>query len=213
MRRSRAGRLAAHVGVVAVVGALGLSAANGQETPPATAAAGDESAAMAAGGSAEGWLEVARERTVLRYAYVLGESGDGASGELLVVLADRELPETALASAALRDDLAAADEVRSLVARIPESIGGPTGQAGPGEIEVWFHHPRLPHGISLRGLAHFVRETETAARLEGRLVLGGEGTNLEAWFSAPILRGNFATWPEIAAEARTLPPDRTFEEV
>ena len=161
-------------------------------------------AATVGGGTAEGWLEVARERTELRYAWVLGESGDGASGELLVVLADRPLPEAALAGAALRDELAAKDEVRSLVARIPEAAG---------EIEVWFHHPRLPRGISLRGLAHFVRETETAARLEGRLVFSGEGTPFEVWFSAPIVRGETATWPEIEAEARTVPPPRAFEEV
>lgn len=156
------------------------------------------------GGTAQGWLEVARERTDLRYAWVLGEAGDGASGELLVVLSDRPLPETALASADARDELAAADEARALVARVPE---------GAGEIEVWFHHPRLPAGLSLRGLAHFVRESETAVRLEGRLVLSGDGTAFEAWFSAPIVRGETATWPEIAAEERALPEDRSFEEI
>ena len=180
---------------LALLGLLAATAVWAQETPaPATGE----------GGTAEGWLEVARERTELRYAWVLGEVGDGASGELLVVLADRPLPEAALASAARRDELAAADEVRSIVARIPEATG---------EIEVWFHHPRLPRGISLRGLAHFVRESESAARLEGRLVLSGEGTPFEAWFSAPIVRGETATWPEIEAEARTVPPPRAFEEV
>ncbi len=168
------------------------------EEPPASVAP------PIGGGTAQGWLEVARERTDLHYAWVLGEAGDGASGELLVVLADRPLPEAALASAALRDDLAATDEARTIVARVPE---------GAGEIEVWFHHPRLPRGISLRGLAHFVRESESAARLEGRLVLSAEGTPFEAWFSAPIVRGETATWPEIEAEARTVPPPRAFEEV
>jgi hypothetical protein len=168
----------------------------------AAAAGGDRQAAS--GGSAEGWLEVARERTVLRYAYVLGESGDGASGELRVVLADRELTEEAIASAAERDALAARDEARSLVAALP-------GDAG--EIEVWFHHPRLPRGISLRGLAHFVPESESVARLEGRLVLSGEGTNFEAWFSAPIVRRETGGWPEIAAAARIVPPERSFDEV
>lgn len=180
-----------------LLGLLAAGAAVAQE-PPAPPAP------PIGGGTAEGWLEVARERTDLHYAWVLGEAGDGASGELLVVLADRPLPEAALASASLRDELAAADEARSLVARIPE---------GAGEIEVWFHHPRLPRGISLRGLAHFVRETETAVRLEGRLVLSSEGTPFEAWFSAPIVRGETATWPEIEAEARTVPPPRAFEEV
>ena len=173
---------------------LAAGAALAQETPPPTVE----------GGTAEGWLEVARERTDLHYAWVLGEAGDGASGELLVVLSDRPLPEAALASADRRDELAAADEVRSIVARVPEAAG---------EIEVWFHHPRLPPGISLRGLAHFVRESETAVRLEGRLVLSGDGTAFEAWFSAPIVRGETATWPEIEAEARTIPPPRAFEEV
>ena len=180
-----------------LLGLLASAAAFTQETPASPAPA-------VGGGTAQGWLEVARERTDLRYAWVLGESGDGASGELLVVLADRPLPEAALASAARRDELAAADEARSIVARIPEATG---------EIEVWFHHPRLPRGISLRGLAHFVRESESAARLEGRLVLSGEGTPFEAWFSAPIVRGETATWPEIEAEARTVPPPRAFEEV
>jgi hypothetical protein len=146
---------------------------------------------------------VARERTVLRYAYVLGESGDGANGELRVVLADRELSEEALDSAEARDTLAAADEARSLVV----SLAG-----DPGGIEVWFHHPRLPRGISLRGLAHFAPESESVARLEGRLVLSGEGTNFEAWFSAPILRRETGGWREIAADERTLPPARSFEE-
>ena len=173
---------------------LAAGAALAQETPPATVE----------GGTAQGWLEVARERTDLRFAWVLGEAGDGASGELLIVLTDRPLPAEALASAGRRDELAAADEVRSIVARVPEAAG---------EVEVWFHHPRLPRGISLRGLAHFVRESETAARLEGRLVLSGDGTAFEAWFSAPIVRGETATWPEIAAEERALPEDRSFEEI
>ena len=177
-----------------LIGLLAAGAAWAQETPASTVG----------GGTAQGWLEVARERTDLRYAWVLGEAGDGASGELLVVLADRELPEAALASAGVRDELAAADEARTIVARIPEAAG---------EIEVWLHHPRLPRGLSLRGLAHFVRESETVARLEGRLVLSGEGTAFEAWFSAPIVRGEVATWPEIAAEERTPPPERSFEEV
>ena len=177
-----------------LLGLLAAGAAFAQETPAGPIEAG----------TAQGWLEVARDRTDLHYAWVLGESGDGASGELLVVLADRRLPEEALASAERRDELAAADEVRAIVARVPE---------GAGEIEVWFHHPRLPRGISLRGLAHFVRESETAARLEGRLVLSGEGSTFEAWFSAPIVRGETATWPEIEAEARTVPPARAFEEI
>ena len=177
-----------------LLGLLAAGAAFAQETPAGPIEAG----------TAQGWLEVARERTDLHYAWVLGEAGDGASGELLVVLSDRPLPEAALASADRRDELAAADEVRSIVARVPEAAG---------EIEVWFHHPRLPPGISLRGLAHFVRESETAVRLEGRLVLSGDGTAFEAWFSAPIVRGETATWPEIEAEARTVPPPHAFEEV
>ena len=183
-------------------------AASGGERPAASGSIGQAAyggiGQAAYGGSAEGWLEVARERTALRHAYVLGESGDGASGELRVVLADRELTEEALASAAERDALAARDEARSLVAALP-------GDAG--EIEVWFHHPRLPRGISLRGLAHFVPENASVARLEGRLVLSGEGTNFEAWFSAPIVRRETGGWPEIAAAARTLPPERSFDAV
>ncbi len=174
--------------------------ASGADGPAASGGDGQ----AASGGSAEGWLEVARERTVLRYAYVLGESGDGASGELRVVLADRELTEEALESATARDALAARDEARSLVAGLP---------GDGGEIEVWFHHPRLPRGISLRGLAHFTPESESVARLEGRLVLSGEGMNFEAWFSAPILRRETGDWPEIAADERTLPPERSFDEV
>ena len=185
-----------------------LPAATGVDQPDASGGDGQAAAGgngqAAPGGGAEGWLEVAKERTELRYAYVLGESGDGASGELRVVLADRELTEEALASAAVRDALAARDEARSLVASLP-------GDAG--EIEIWFHHPRLPRGISLRGLAHFAPESESVARLEGRLVLSGEGTNFEAWFSAPIARRETGGWPEIAAEARTLPPERSFDEV
>ncbi len=185
---------------MALAGLLALSA-GAQDAPP-DRSGGDQMAAS--GGTAEGWLEVARERTVLRYAYVLGESGDGASGELRVVLADRELTEEALVSAAARDALAAADEARSLVAGLPGDAGG---------IEVWFHHPRLPRGISLRGLAHFAPESESVARLEGRLVLSGEGTNFEVWFSAPIVRRETGGWPEIAAAARTLPPERSFDDV
>jgi hypothetical protein len=184
-----------------VLGGLLAFSARAQEAPP-DGSGGDRT--TASGGTAEGWLEVARERTVLRFAYVLGESGDGASGELRVVLADRELTAEALESAAVRDALAARDEVRSLVAGLPGDAGG---------IEVWFHHPRLPRGISLRGLAHFTPESESVARLEGRLVLSGEGTNFEAWFSAPIVRRETGGWPEIAAAARTLPPARSFEEV
>ncbi len=154
-----------------------------------------------AGGTCEGWLEVAGERTVLRHVYVLGESGDGASDELLVVLADRELAASALESAEVRDGLASADAARSLVVRLP---------GGPGEIEVHFHHPRLPAGISLRGLAHFAPESVSDARLEGRLVLSGEGTTFEAWFSAPIVRRDVADIPRQPEDAN---PVMSFEEV
>ena len=129
-RKSAATRAAA---VAAVLASLFSVTARGQDSPPEAsggdelAASGDGSVASgddglagsggdgpaASGGGAEGWLEVARERTTLRYAYVLGESGDGASGELRVVLADRELTEEALALAAERDALAARDEARS----------------------------------------------------------------------------------------------------
>ena len=156
----------------------------------ATPVAADESS----GGTADGWLEVARERTALRHAWAFGESGDGASGDLLVLVSDRPLPSAALSSASARDELAAADDARSLAARIPE---------GGGEIEVFFHHPRLPRGISLRGLARFVPERVTSERIEGRLVLSDPGTAFEAWFSAPIERTDVA-----AQRAATPPPAR-----
>ncbi len=196
MRKSR------RLGTFVLAGLLALSA-RAQETPPDGSNGSEGDRPAASGGSAEGWLEVARQRTVLRYAYVLGEAGDGANSELRVVLADRELTEEALESAAARDALAATDEVHSLVASLPGDAAG---------IEVWFHHPRLPRGISLRGLAHFTPESESVARLEGRLVLSGEGTNFEAWFSAPIVRRETGGWPEIAAGERTLPPERSFED-
>ena len=150
----------------------------------------------AAGGTADGWFEVAKERTALRHAWVRGESGDGASDELLVVLADRELGEEAVASAALRDELASEDRARSLTARLP-------GEGG--EIELFLHHPKLPAGLSLRGLARFVPESVTAARLEGRILLPG-ATAVEVWFSAPIERRDRAANPEF--DPATPPPAR-----
>jgi hypothetical protein len=155
-----------------------------------------------AGGTADGWLEVARERTTLRHAYVLGESGDGASGALRVVLSDRPLSEAARGGAEVRDALAAADEARSIVAVIPEA----------GEIEIYFHHPRMPTGVLLRGLARFVPENVTAGRLEGRLVLDAKGTAFEAWFSAPIERVDVAAKRESepVPERRVLPLDEAI---
>jgi hypothetical protein len=140
--------------------------------------AAQEPSSGAAAGTADGWLEVAKERTLLRHAWVFGESGDGASDALRLVIADRELPPEALEDAKLRDELAAGDRARSLVADLP-------GEGA--EIELFLHHPRLPRGVSLRGLAKFVPESVTAARLEGRLILPGP-TAVEVWFSAPIER-------------------------
>jgi hypothetical protein len=150
----------------------------------------------AAGGTADGWFEVAKERTVLRHAWVRGESGDGASDELVVVLADRELGEEAVVSAGLRDELAAEGGARSLTARLP-------GEGG--EIELLLHHPKLPAGLSLRGLARFVPESVTSARLEGRILLPG-ATAVEVWFSAPIERVDRASIPEF--DPATPPPPR-----
>jgi hypothetical protein len=154
---------------------------------------------VASGGTSEGWLQVAGERTALRHAYVFGESGDGASGELVVIVSDREMPAQGLDSAAERDDLASADEVRSLVARLP---------GGGGDIEVFFHHPRLPAGVSLLGLARFARESESPTSLEGRLIYTGEGSNFEVWVSAPIVRREPSDdLPEDVA------PAKSFEEL
>lgn len=157
--------------------ALGLAAVVGSVLflPPLLA---QEPSAGAAAGTADGWLEVAKERTVLRHAWVFGESGDGASDALRLVISDRELPVEALDDAELRDALAGDDRARSIVADLP-------GEGA--EIELFLHHPRLPAGVSLRGLAKFVPESVTAARLEGRLLLPG-ATAVEVWFSAPIER-------------------------
>lgn len=172
--------------------------------PTVAVASAPEALPALEGGTAEGWLEVAKERTEMRYAWVLGEAGDGASGELLVVLADRPLPDEAIADPEVRSDLAARDEGIALAVRLPE---------GADELEVWFYHPRLPRGLSLRGLTRFARESDSSVRLEGRLVSSSPGTPFEVWFSAPIVRSETATWPEIEAEARELPPDRSFEEI
>ncbi len=154
-------------GSLVLLGALALAA---QEEPPPEA----EGA-----GTAEGYLEVARQRTELHYAYVRGESGDGASDRLSVVLSDRELDAEAVADASTRDAMAHGGQLVALTAMLDDS-GAVT--------EVLLHHPRLPAALSLRGLAKFVREGAGTDRLEGRLVLGGEGTTFSAWFGAPIVR-------------------------
>lgn len=157
--------------VTLVLALAAWGAAVGQEeaaTPPAEGA-----------GTAEGWFEVARERTPLRFAYVRGESGEGASGRLRLVIADRELPEEGVATAAGLAELARADAARAVAATFD--------QRGALE-EIELHDSRLPSGVSLRDLARFVREGGGDARLEGRLLLDGEGSTFTALFSAPIVR-------------------------
>lgn len=175
--------------------ALGLVAA-------AALGASVPEAATVAAGTADGWLEVAKERTALRHAWVLGESGDGASDALRVILCDRELSADALLDAEARDELAAADSARCVVADLP-------GEGA--ELELFLHHPRLPAGISLVGLAKFVPESVTAARLEGRLHLPG-ATAIEVWFSAPIERRERAAAPEELPERPVRPLDEAIRE-
>lgn len=151
---------------------LAPGAARPQDDPPAPAPA--EGA-----GTAEGYLEVARERTPLHFAYVRGESGEGASGRLRLVIADRELPEEAVASAAALAELTREDAARAVAATFDE-------RGALEEVEL--HDFRLPKGVALRDLARFVREGRGDARLEGRLLLDGEGTTFTASFSALIVR-------------------------
>lgn len=170
----RAPRIARTSTLALALALLAPGAGRPQDEAPAAAPEPAEGA-----GTAEGYFEVARERTPLHFAYVRGESGEGASGRLRLVIADRELPEEAVASASALAELSREDAARAVAATFDE-------RGALEEVEL--HDPRLPKGVALRELARFVREGRGDARLEGRLLLDGEGTTFTAWFSAPIVR-------------------------
>ncbi len=119
-------------------------------------------------GTAKGTLVVSGKATPLRYAYVVEKNK-----LLKVIVSAQPLDESGLANPATVGDLSA------IAVQLDEKKNAE---------EVFFFHPNLPEGLSVRELSRFEAKSVKPARLSGRLVLDDPGNSFtyDVTFDAPV---------------------------
>jgi len=122
----------------------------------------------ATAGKATGSLVVSGKPTPLKYAYVVEQNT-----LLKVIVSDQQLDESALANPGKVDDLAA------IAVQLDESKKAE---------EVFFFHPDLPAGLSVRELSRFEPRKAKGQNVAGRLILDDRGNSFtyDVTFEAPI---------------------------
>jgi hypothetical protein len=118
----------------------------------------------AALGTADGSMVVGGKATALHHAYVV------ETNTLLKVIV----------SAKPLDDPANADDFTGIAVQLDEKKRAE---------EVFFFHPKLPAGLSVRQLSRFEPKTVSGSKLSGRLVLDDPGNSFtyDVTFEAPIV--------------------------
>jgi hypothetical protein len=126
-------------------------------------------AASQGSGKATGSMVVSGKSTPLRYAYVVEKNT-----LLKVIVSDRPLDDEALA------DPSKLEDVSAIAVQLDE-----TKKAE----EVFFFHPDLPAGLSVRELSTFEPKKVKQPNLAGRLVLSDPGNSFtyDVTFEAPIV--------------------------
>jgi hypothetical protein len=125
-------------------------------------------AIAATAGKANGTMVVSGNATPLKYAYVVEQNT-----LLKVIVSDRELDDRALANPATIDQVAA------IAVQLDESKKAE---------EVFFFHPDLPAGLSVRELSRFEPKKTKGQTIGGRLILDDKGNSFtyDVTFEAPI---------------------------
>jgi hypothetical protein len=115
-------------------------------------------------GQASGSMVVSGKATPLRYAYAVEKN------TLLKVII----------SAEKLDDPATADDFTGIAVQLDEKKKAE---------EVFFFHPKLPAGLSVRELSRFEPKTVSATKVAGRLILDDDGNSFtyDVTFEAPIV--------------------------
>jgi hypothetical protein len=115
-------------------------------------------------GQASGSMVVSGKATPLRHAYVVEKN------TLLKVII----------SAEPLDDPATADDFTGIAVQLDEKKKAE---------EVFFFHPKLPAGLSVRELSRFEPKAVTATKVAGRLILDDDGNSFtyDVTFEAPIV--------------------------
>lgn len=132
-------------------------------------------------GNADGSLVVSGKTTRLHHAYVVEKN------TLLKIIV----------SAEPLDDPANADDFTGIAVQLDEKKKAE---------EVFFFHPKLPAGLSVRQLSRFEPKSVSATKLAGRLVLDDPGNSFtyDVTFEAPIVR--------VKEAIERLPQDASKEE-
>jgi hypothetical protein len=115
-------------------------------------------------GTAHGSMVVSGEATPLHHAYVV----------------EKNTLFKVIVSAEAIDDPASADDFTGIAVQLDEKKRAE---------EVFFFHPKLPPGLSVRQLSRFEPKTITATRVAGRLVLDDPGNSFtyDVTFDAPVV--------------------------
>ena len=137
------------------------------------------STAHAAGGAVEGTargeLRSGKKKVPLRFSYVVEKNA-----LLRIILTSESLDEAALEDSKVLDGLFEEGAVQGLVIQLDEDRRAE---------EVFFHHPEIPAGLSVRELSKFSPKKSTDARLSGKVSFDDPGFSFsyQAEFDAPIV--------------------------
>jgi hypothetical protein len=125
-------------------------------------------AAAATNGKASGSIVVSGNKTAVKYAYVVEKNA-----LIKVIVSDRQLDENALG------DLSTVDGLSAIAVQLDESKKAE---------EVFFFHPDLPAGLSVRELSRFEPRKAKGENIAGRLVLDDPGNSFtyDVTFDAPV---------------------------
>lgn len=131
--------------------------------------------AAATGGKATGALVVSKKSTPFKFSYVVEKDK-----LLRIILSDQPLDEGALTAP---DGVSSAADERNLAAVVVQLDEDRKAE------EVFFFHPKLPNGLSVRELSTFKATTSNDSRLAGRVSFNDSGFSFsyDATFDSPIL--------------------------
>jgi len=126
-------------------------------------------------GKAKGSMVVSKKSTPFKYSYVVEKDK-----LLKIILSDQQLDEAELTAP---EGVTAAADARNITA-----VAVQLDEDRKAE-EVYFFHPKLPAGLSVRELSTFTPTTSNDARLAGRVAFVDPGFSFsyDATFDAPIL--------------------------
>jgi len=126
-------------------------------------------------GKATGSIVVSRKATAVHFAYVVEKNT-----LLKIIVSDQPLDEGDLSAAATLSSDAAERNIAAAAVQLNEDRKAE---------EVFFFHPDLPAGLSVRELSTFEPKKTAPAKLAGRIVLSDPGNSFtyDVTFDAPIV--------------------------